>query len=126
MLQFSQQKCCICKYKEIEGEGWTKSLRGFKISPTVWSNWLSNGDGSIGLSGRTDTTKAYKFFREGYIHQIVTIPNFIKARCYRSMKKNEEPHYLIIQFIAVSEGGDSNVVAAHCLCKAGNEGHCNT
>ena len=23
------------------------------------------------------------FFREGYINQIVTIPNFIKARCYR-------------------------------------------
>ena len=50
-------KCCSCKFKNLNG--WTKSLKDFKLSPAVWADWLA-GDQSAG--GRTNSVKAYNFF----------------------------------------------------------------
>lgn len=41
-------------------------------------------------------TKGYKFFIERYIHDVETCGLNIRARCYRSQKKNEKPHHLSI------------------------------
>ena len=48
---------------------------------------------------------------------------YVKARCYRSLKKNEEPHYLAV--ILKESDGRASVDRAHCLCKGGSGGHCN-
>lgn len=56
-------------------------------------------------------------FRRVYIPDIkrccfsVSSGKLTKARCYRSQRKNEEPHYLVIQF----ESGDQGVVAKHIV-----------
>ena len=47
------------------------------------------------------------------MNQIYTTNKFIKAMCYRSIKTNKEPHYLLIDTFKVdSEWGDSFVVSA--------------
>ena len=39
------------------------------------------------------------------------------------MRKNEEPHYIFVQF--KNEAGESVVSSAHCSYKAGSGRHCN-
>lgn len=40
----------------------------------------------------------------------------VRARCYRSMKKNEEPHKLLLTFRKLSE---PSVMSFSCSCAAG-------
>ncbi|CAG9769732.1 unnamed protein product [Ceutorhynchus assimilis] len=66
--------------------------------------------------------RGYKFFAEGYIHDVFIHKNecTIKAKCYRSQKKNEKPHSLHLKFASVDL-----MVEAHCTCEAGNSESCN-
>ena len=47
----------------------------------------------------------------------------MRARSHRSMRKNEEPHFLHLH--VVSKLGRASVENAHCSCKGGSGGHCN-
>ena len=92
-------RCCFCVTGQVDD--WPKSLRNVpKVIPVTWAEWLEN-------SGKKTTgDKSYKFFRESYVHDIYTgyaklndtalKKAVIKARCYRSLKKNEEPHYYLV------------------------------
>ena len=76
-------------------------------------------------------SKGYKFFSENFIHDayvgfkrsegslaengICTIS--IKARCFRSQRKNEEPHNLMLKCKADNRGS-ATVIATLCSCKA--------
>ncbi|RMX55208.1 hypothetical protein pdam_00024582 [Pocillopora damicornis] len=60
---------------------------------TIWK-WLETG------GKKNAGEKSYKFFREGYVYDVYTSTSaagesLVKARCYRSLRKNEEPHYLV-------------------------------
>ena len=76
--------------------------------------------------------KSWKFFKESYIHDVYVTSApvtdtgnfFAKARCYRSLKKHEQPHFMFFRFIAKGDKTVS-VLQAHCSCKAGCGGHCN-
>ena len=46
----------------------------------------------------------------------------MKARCYRSLRKNEEPHYVVVK---MKNEDRATVGQAHCSCKGGSGGHCN-
>lgn len=85
-------KCCVCF---VNAElSWSKSLKSVpKATPATLTDWMSQ-------CGRKNTSeKSYKFFREGYIHDMYAVHRndqdhcFIKSRCYRSLKKSEDPHY---------------------------------
>ena len=88
---------------------------------SVWVDWLV-GDQSTG-AGRTKSAKAYTFFKEDYIHNIYTISyTFIQPMFNRSLKKNEEPHSVVIQFEQEEEKNGkekdvSVVLSADCTCK---------
>lgn len=47
----------------------------------------------------------------------------MKARCYRSLRKSEDPHYLSL--ILKEDNDKAAVSRAHCSCKGGSGGHCN-
>ena len=47
----------------------------------------------------------------------------VKARCYRSLRKSEEPHFLAVIFSECD--GRAEVFKTHCSCKGGSGGHCN-
>ena len=47
----------------------------------------------------------------------------VKARCYRSLRKSAEPHFLAVIFRECE--GRAEVFKAHCSCKGGSGGHCN-
>ena len=44
--------------------------------------------------------KSYKFFREGYVYDVYACQQLedfhVKARCYRFLRKSEEPHFLAV------------------------------
>ena len=48
---------------------------------------------------------------------------YVKARCYRSLRKSEDPHYLSL--ILKGDNDKAAVSRAHCSCKGGSGGHCN-
>lgn len=124
--------CCICWISN--DLNFTKCFSEVpQFVPATWADWIST-------AGKGDTgNKSWKFFKEGYIHDIYvglrdlgqasgsTVtnvkPNVIRARCHRSMKKNEEPHNVYISF----EKGKNRakLISGHCSCKAGSGGHCN-
>ena len=127
--------CCSCTLKQVES--WTKSLRSFpKITPFTWAEWLRHG------SKKNAGEKSYKFFREGYVFGIHTatvednsgherqasgtqggLLFHVKGRCYRSLRKSEDPHHL---FLSLSDSeGQALVCEAHCSWKGGSGGHCN-
>ena len=114
--------CCSCLFHN-QAIGWSKSLRNFpKITPVTCSEWLKFG------GKKNAGEKSYKFFREGYVYDIytgVSAPEhfYAKARCYRSLKKKEEPHFSTI--ILRKSDDRASVYRAHCSCKAGSGGHCN-
>ena len=117
--------CCSCWTKE------TKSMRSSpKFSPITWVNWLEKGrKKNIG-------DKSWKFFKECYIHDIY-IGNklnemrsseslklfYCRARPYRPLRKNEDPHYPFIGFC--SQDNRASISHAHCSCKSESSGHCN-
>jgi len=113
--------CCACFFTQGRFE-WSKSLRGIpKVNIETVSKWLESG------GKKNAGEKAYKFFRERYVYDIYTAEctvdqSLVKSRCYRSLRKNEEPHYLVLKL----KSGDSGLVTqAHCSCKGGSGGHCN-
>ena len=113
--------CCCCLFRN-ETIGWSKYLRTFpNMSPVTCSEWLNCG------GKKNASVKSYKFFREGYIHDIYTREVsehfYAKARCYRSLKKSEELHFLVV--ILKKSNDRASVHPAHCSCKAGSGGHCN-
>ena len=112
--------CCSCVFNKEQT--WSKSLRNFpKCSPTKWSSWLEQG------GKKNAGEKSYKFFREGYVYDVYACQQLedfhVKARCYRSLRKSEEPHFLAVIFR--ESDGRAEVFKAHCSCKGGSGGHCN-
>ncbi|KAI2644378.1 Trypsin [Labeo rohita] len=84
------------------------------------------------IVGRHSTTKearlskGYKFFVEAFIHNyqvsnVVDRKVVVRARCYRSMRKNEEPHTLEMALESEEVVGVSTYM---CSCAAG-KGLCN-
>ena len=92
-----------------------------QISILTCSDWLARG------GKKNAGEKSYKFFREGYVRDIYTCEEsddfYVKARCYRSLRKSEDPHYLAI--ILKEDNDKAAVSRAHCSCKGGSGGHCN-
>ena len=114
-------QCCSCYYFS-EDRNWSKTLRNFpKISILTCSDWLAQG------GKKNAGEKSYKFFREGYVYDIYTCEEsgdfYVKARCYRSLRKSEDPHYLSL--ILKEDNDKAAVSRAHCSCKGGSGGHCN-
>ena len=117
----SHVQCCSCYYFS-EDRNWSKTLRNFpKISILTCSDWLAQG------GKKNAGEKSYKFFREGYVYDIYTCEEsgdfYVKARCYRSLRKSEDPHYLSL--ILKEDNDKAAVSRAHCSCKGGSGGHCN-
>ena len=48
---------------------------------------------------------------------------YVKAQCYRSLRKSEDPHYLSL--ILKEDNDKATVSRAHCSCKGGSGGHSN-
>ena len=111
LLQESRRLLYLCfdtrSYRVVEITSWTPESQSWHDFQVVGSRWKEE-------CGR----KNYKFFREGYVYDVYTAArdphSFVKARCYRSLRKNEEPHYLIIRFESDVRAVVSN---AHCSCK---------
>ena len=68
--------------------------------------------------------KGYRFFFENYVHNIEAVKQesfvYVRARCYRSQRKNESPHSINIRL-----SDDGHVADAKCSCAAGVQGLCN-
>ena len=88
-------RCCSCLFNKEQT--WSKSLRNSpKFSPTTWSLWLEQG------GKKNAGEKSYKFFREGYVYDVYACQQLedfhVKGRCYRSLRKSEEPPFLAVIF----------------------------
>ena len=63
-------------------------------------------------------------FAQKYIHNVQTLYKdskkefFVKARCYRSMRKNEQPHHVMICLSASSS--TKRITDTTCSCAADN------
>ena len=102
---------CSCLFNKEQI--WTRSLRNFpKCSPTTWSSWLERG------GKKNAAEKSYKFFEEGYAYDVYAcqqVEDFhVKARCYRSLRKSAEPHFLAVIFRECE--GRAEVFKAHRSC----------
>ena len=79
------------------------------------------------MEKRNTGEKSYKFFDEWYVYDIYAcqqVEDFhVKARCYRSLRKSAEPHFLAV--ILRECRGRAEVFKAHCSCKGESGGHCN-
>ena len=68
--------------------------------------------------------KEYRFFVENYVHNIEAVKQesfvYVRARCYRSQRKNQSPHSINIRL-----SDDGHVADAKCSCAAGVQGLCN-
>ena len=115
----SYAECCIC-WRNGEYR-WTKSLVGApKFVPRTWTDFLATG-------GKWDTgAKSWKFFKEAYVHDILIAINVtedsrsdvvIRALCFQLMKKNEDPHTILV---CAQSASFAQVSKAHCSCKAGS------
>lgn len=69
--------------------------------------------------------KGYKFFWDGYIHDVTCMKEnnsvHIKCKCYRSQRKNEQPHSLSVKL----NSNSGSVESGKCSCVAGITGFCN-
>ena len=115
--------CCACSWTK-EVIKWSKSLRSFpKVSVETIYKWLEKG------GKKNASEKSYKFFHKGYVFNVYTSGSTrnqnnscVKARYYRSFRKSEQPHFLVVKF----DSGDKMLVSsAHCSCKGVSGGHCN-
>ena len=113
--------CCSCFFTQGNLE-WQKSLRNIpKVSRDTMSKCLETG-------GKKNVgEKSNKFFREDHVYDVYTSTSvagesLVKARCYRSLRKNEEPHYLVVK---MKNEERATVAQAYCSCKGGGGGHCN-
>ena len=70
--------------------------------------------------------RTYKYVHDILIAVIVAEDNrsdvIIRARCFRSMKKNEDPHTMPV---CAHSDSVAKISKAHCSCKADSGGHCN-
>ena len=72
--------------------------------------------------------RGVNFFIEGYLHNVLVKLHegsktfYIRALCYRSLRKNESPHKIRI---AISTEQPYDVLASSCTCVAGSLGFCN-
>ncbi|XP_068728761.1 uncharacterized protein [Montipora capricornis] len=107
------------KQGESSAEFWHKNLHTIP----KFTNAFIEKFASDHLPIKATLTRGYKFFHESYIHDVevrlamnddegVTI----RAKCYRSMKKNEEPHNLLVVFKRERE---PCVDSFRCSCAAG-------
>lgn len=96
-----------------------KNLEKFPLNP--YFDWLAQG------RKKNAGEKSYKFFREGFVYDIYTCEEsgdfYVKARCYRSLRKSEDPHYLAI--ILKEDNDKAAVSRAHCSCKGRSGRHYN-
>lgn len=97
---------------------WTKSLKDLpSITYDVIQSHLSKtGRSVVGEKG-------YKFFAESFIHEVFAAKlgenlHKLKAKCYRSQRKNEKPHELHIEILKNIDG-NIKVGNGSCSCKAG-------
>ena len=95
----SHAGCCSCWTKQEIG--WTKSFQNVpEFVPATWADWLTSG------GKKQEGDKSWKFFKEGYVFDIYVgqidgfDKLFFRARSYRSLRKNEDAHYL---YLVVSE-----------------------
>ena len=108
--------------------GWTNSTlevpQGFSFLS------IANHAQKTGKQGVQDYVekplqKGYKFFYENFVHDVCTSSNeqycYITAKCFRSQKKNENPHQINVAL----KNNDSEVAVAKCSCVAGLSGYCN-
>ena len=120
-----------------------KSLSSNKLkSISVWSRSLrvvpkftvAEAEKLIKTKSKTSTvSKGYKLFTEGYIHNIECRAETIgtnagskcdvRARCWRSMRKNERPHKLKL-VLHKQKHQVLDIPSYICSCKAG-QGFCN-
>lgn len=74
---------------------------------------------------RKPIEKGYKFFWDGYIHYVTCMKEnnsvHIKCKCYRSQRKNEQPHSLSVKL----NSNSGSVESGKCSCVAGITGFCN-
>ena len=63
--------------------------------------------------------QGYRFFVQGYLHKLSVSEHHgdvvAKAKCFRSMRKNEAPHALNVCFDAATK----LISLSSCNCKAG-------
>ena len=105
--------------------GWGKSLHNLpQVSKATIDQHVAKS-GKKKVSVPTGQRRAKQFLQENYLHEIETNSNdlyfFVKAKCFRSYKKNEQPHNLKI----VLHKDAGNVSYASCTCVAGLCGFCN-
>lgn len=69
--------------------------------------------------------KGYNFFWDGYIHDVTCMKEnnsvHIKCKCYRSQRKNEQPHSLSVKL----NSNSGSVESVNGSCVAGITGFCN-
>ncbi|XP_046551332.1 uncharacterized protein LOC124261054 [Haliotis rubra] len=103
---------------------WTRSLKSL---PAVESSdieaWTTNCRIPAALH-----KKAYSNFVESYIHDVEVRTacdgSFIRAKCFKSMKKNDFPHTLNIKITQHEDCDGITISNCSCSCKAG-AGDCN-
>ena len=116
------------EFKSILTSVWSRSLR------VVPKFTVADVEKLIKTKCKTSTvSKGYKFFTEGYIHNIECRAENIgtnagskcdvRARCWRSMRKNERPHKLKL-VLHKQNRGMLDIPSYICSCKAG-KGFCN-
>ena len=67
--------------------------------------------------------RAISSFGKGmFVYACQQLEDFhVKARCYRFLRKSEEPHFLAV----IKCDGRAEVFKEHCSCKGRSGGHCN-
>lgn len=110
-------------------DGWKNDIphQLYKFTYKNIMDWASNSGRRPGATNYVEKTlqKGYKFFFENFVHDACAVMQgnhiFIKARCFKSQKKNDAPHRVSAQIDCET----LDVVNAHCSCKAGTTGFCN-
>lgn len=105
--------------KPLVDISWTKTLRFLPSFSTEQIEKHRKGCGKKEIG-----SKGYKFFSESYVHNVYVgqlkdrNDNYIvKAKCYRSQRKNEEPHSLVLK--CLNSDGKADITSTSCSCKAG-------
>ncbi|XP_060603848.1 uncharacterized protein LOC132756730 [Ruditapes philippinarum] len=79
-----------------------------------------------GSSGQKSLNKGFKYFCEGYIHDLrVQSGDYgcaIYGKCHRSQRKNEKPHQLKVVMKDCNE--EISITYANCTCPIGVSGSC--
>ncbi|KAJ8305226.1 hypothetical protein KUTeg_017218 [Tegillarca granosa] len=72
-------------------------------------------------SGKKSINKGFKYFSEGYITELKDGCK-VTGKCFRSQRKNEEPHSLSVSFDKAQELPE--ISSAYCSCAIGLSGAC--